>query len=350
MLRQFLGDKIFIQGLKNFYKKHKFHKARFDDLREALEIVSGKYLKGFFDQWVSFPGAPKIKINNTNVLKKGKEYLLKETFQQLQSGKVYKLRVPVAITFEANSKTYQKTLLMEEKKLDIELKLPKKPLRLDVDPEFDVFRKLDRNEIPPALTQIFGAKKIMVLIPSSKNKLLTQSYRRLAKLLTELYSDKVKIKEDDEIRSLPSDFNIWILEWDNRFLAQFSSILKNYKVKLNKEEFKLGNKKVKRKDSSLVLTTKHPSNSMLTLAWVGLENHKAIPGLARKLPHYHKYSYLAFKGDEPTNIVKGKWPVLNSPLTVFLTQAKQQTINIKRGKLISRNALIPLPTTFEVKN
>ena len=40
----------------------------------------------------------------------------------------------------------------------------------------------------------------------------------------------------------------------------------------------------------------------------------------RKLPHYGKYSYLVFEGDEPTNIIKGQWPVLNSPLKKVLSK------------------------------
>ena len=42
------------------------------------------------------------------------------------------------------------------------------------------------------------------------------------------------------------------------------------------------------------------------------DNPAALAGLARKLPHYGKYSYVAFKGDEPTNDAKGQWPVLGS--------------------------------------
>ncbi len=37
--------------------------------------------------------------------------------------------------------------------------LPGRPLRVDVDPEFDLFRRLDRTETPPALSQAFGAEQ-----------------------------------------------------------------------------------------------------------------------------------------------------------------------------------------------
>ena len=52
--------------------------------------------------------------------------------------------------------------------------------------------------------------------------------------------------------------------------------------------------------------------------FIGTTLAEAMPGLGRKLPHYHKYSYLAFEGDGPANIAKGCWPVLDSPMTVFI--------------------------------
>ena len=51
-------------------------------------------------------------------------------------------------------------------------------------------------------------------------------------------------------------------------------------------------------------------------AWVATDTAAAVPGWARKLPHYGKYGYLGFTGDEPKNTVKGQWPVTESPLSV----------------------------------
>jgi hypothetical protein len=48
----------------------------------------------------------------------------------------------------------------------------------------------------------------------------------------------------------------------------------------------------------------------------------ALSGLARKLPHYGKYGYLVFAGDAPDNRVKGQWPPGDSPLRVWLDEAR----------------------------
>src|SRR3989442_932557 len=71
-----------------------------------------------------------------------------------------------------------------------------------------------------------------------------------------------------------------------------------------------------RATSSLIVP--QAQHADLALGWVAADTAAALPGLGRKLPHYAKYSYLTFEGDEPTNIAKGSWPVVESPLTAAL--------------------------------
>ena len=73
---------------------------------------------------------------------------------------------------------------------------------------------------------------------------------------------------------------------------------------------------------------------------------EAVPGLGRKLPHYHKYSYLGFEGVEPVNRVKGRWPVLDSSMTVFVSDEKGSYSKVPLGKLPGRKPLAALPAVF----
>lgn len=344
MLRQKLGDKLFIKSLNAFYKKHRFRNAGFDDLRKIFEESSSVDLNDFFNRWVSSPGAPELKVSQTKVFQVEGKYKLESILEQVQSGKPYSLRVPIAVTLEGESQGYQTTLEMKDKVLEIELEFSAKPLRLDVDPEFDVFRRLARNELPPALTQVYGADKVLILLPS-KEKSLIDSYTGLAESLSKSYSDEVEIKMDNQIQELPMGKTVWILGWENRFLSRFSSELKSYGVSIDNMEAVIDAKRFSRNEHSLALTTRHPDNSELGRAWIGIDNPQAISGFVRKLPHYHKYSYLAFEGDGPTNILKGKWPVLNSPMTIFLSPEK--VVKIKMGKLSSRKALTYLPSPLD---
>jgi aminopeptidase N len=62
MLRQQLGDELFVQGLQDFYKKNEFQIASFDDICRSFEDVSGKEMEASFDQWLTQPGAPELKV------------------------------------------------------------------------------------------------------------------------------------------------------------------------------------------------------------------------------------------------------------------------------------------------
>jgi acetylornithine deacetylase/succinyl-diaminopimelate desuccinylase-like protein len=71
-----------------------------------------------------------------------------------------------------------------------------------------------------------------------------------------------------------------------------------------------------------------------------------MPGLGRKLPHYNKYSYLGFTGDEPTNVFKGQWPVVNSPMSIAVLQSDGKEVELATAKMASRAALAQLPPVF----
>ena len=51
MLRDFLGDEAFFQGLSKYLNDYKFGTAEAHELRLALEKISGKDLNWFFNQW-----------------------------------------------------------------------------------------------------------------------------------------------------------------------------------------------------------------------------------------------------------------------------------------------------------
>ena len=62
MLRRLLGDDAFFEGLRAFFQEFKFRKAGTDDLRQALERVSGRPLDAFFEQWIYGQDVPEVSI------------------------------------------------------------------------------------------------------------------------------------------------------------------------------------------------------------------------------------------------------------------------------------------------
>jgi hypothetical protein len=96
---------------------------------------------------------------------------------------------------------------------------------------------------------------------------------------------------------------------------------------------------IPRKDHSFVLTARLPRNRDMAISLVATDLPAALPGLAQKLPHYHKYSYLAFEGAEPANVAKGRWPVVDSPLTIFLPGKSGSISRVGLAELAPREPL-----------
>jgi hypothetical protein len=349
MLRLELSDETFVQGLKDFYRKYRFRFAAFADLQKSFEKVSGKNLEVEFNQWINRSGAPKITISAASARAENNEYILTALLEQVQPGETYRLRIPVAVTMEGQSPAHQRLVIMKKKRLQLTLRVPARPLRMDIDPEFDVFRKLDRDEIPPAMTQVFGAKKILILLPgSATNENILRSYRELSRSWSQAGPEKVEVMLDSEVERLPSDRAVAIFGWNNRFLDEMAAALSGYHVKISPQGVRINTTEIGRKNHSVVLTARHPQNKDMALTWVASDVVLAFPGLARKLPHYHKYSYLGFKGEEPANILKGRWPVLDSPMTVFVSHADGRVSRVEMGKLTPRVPLATLPPVFSV--
>jgi predicted metalloprotease with PDZ domain len=65
MLRRLLGDEVFFGGVRRFYTEWRFRKAGTDDLRLAMEAVSGRDLNRFFDAWIYGAATPRIRFTYT---------------------------------------------------------------------------------------------------------------------------------------------------------------------------------------------------------------------------------------------------------------------------------------------
>ncbi len=356
MLRLELGDEAFIAAVRDFYRTYTFRLAGFDELEKSFESASGKNLKIEFEQWVTRAGAPELRLEDVVSRNEGRgtkddgkqqgSYTITARLQQTQPGKAYKLNIPVAVTMEGHEKAFQTIISMNEKEQEAVLTVPSRPLRIDIDPEFDIFRRLDKDEIPPAISQALGANKMLIVLPASADKELLSAYKALAEILAESGPDETEVKFDNEVKNLPADRAVAILGWENSLLQEALPAWSGYEVGFTGKNVKIGKNEIPRENHDVVLTARNPRSKDMGLMFIGADHARSVPGLGRKLPHYHKYSYLAFEGDEPSNVAKGRWPVVDSPLTAFFQKNDPNTPRVEMGKLSPRKALISLPRVY----
>lgn len=332
MLRRKIGDENFLKGVKLFYETNKYKTASYDDMRNAMEEVSGLDLTSFFNQWINRTGAPELGIEDISTDMYAGKYRIDISIKQMQDNDAFIIDVPITVATEKGIETF--VFNMNKKVQDFQISLDSKPLKLVVDPQYDVFRILNPAEVPPTLSKIWGSKENVIILPAKANKTQGEIYRKFATQWQNSDNDNFTIKYDEDFKELPIDKTVWIIGFENDFASEINEQLIDYNSNFTTDSVKLENKQLPKKGNSFIFTLFNTEDINKQTIFISIDNEAAVAGLIRKLPHYGKYSYLAFSGDEPTNIAKGQWPVLNSPLVkVFSTEAQKLNVSEKREAL-----------------
>ncbi len=343
MVRRALGDQTFLQALRAFYRTHRFRRASWDDLAAAFSAAGGGEFSHLVGEWTTRPGAPRLEIVEARVDRRPGETMpwgVHLVLRQAGVDRPFPMTVPVALMLEG----CQEAMLVEvgscEASCELEVPCPARPLRLDVDPEFDVMRRLDPLEVPPALSTLFGAQRPLFVLPAAAPAAELEAWRRLASDWARPTAPETVL--DTEIEALPGDRSCWVLGWANRLGPEVARRVAEQGVALEGDHIRLPDHELSRAGHSLVLVARAEGNPAAAVGWVAADPGAAIPGLARKLPHYTRYSYLAFKGAAPDNVAKGMWRPLASPLVVNLGGGELPPL-----RLPSREPLAPLPPAFD---
>jgi len=372
MLRRDLGDATFIAGLRRFYADNAFRAAGYEQLRLAFEQVSGRDLPGFFAAWTQRTGAPELALSRVileppaEAAAPGDEgpsgmapiraegtgrapssaevadgaptskevavpgpatehpaagarpnggYRLVGQVEQTQPAAPFPVQVPLVVHL-ADGGLVQHRLPMDARTLDFDLELPAAPLRLALDPEFDLFRHLAPGENPPSLSALFGAERGLMVLAAAEPADLAAGYRQLAQAWLG-QAPGWELVLDQDLDRLPADRPVWLLGWSNRFLTELAARAPGLDPKHRR--LTLDDQVIEGDDASLALVREQAGRP---LGLIASSTAAALPGLARKLPHYGKYGYLAFTGPEPVNRIKGQWPAGESALQVWFTPAR----------------------------
>lgn len=145
MLRQIVGKGPFFSTLRGFAKRFGGKQAGWENIQKVFEEESGKRLYGFFSQWLDRPGGPQLKLENVSYRETSKGYLI--SGEVVQEGEVYQLLLPIEVDEGLEKKSF--LLEVSRGRSFFSTEVPKIPLRISLDPEGHLFRKLYPEEIIP---------------------------------------------------------------------------------------------------------------------------------------------------------------------------------------------------------
>ena len=177
-LRARLGEDTFQKGIQLFWDKHKFTAADFEDLRTAFEDVAKLPLTDFFDQWLDRTGAPELNVADARMTGSGNNTKLK--IRITQDDEPYALSLPFHVLVKNEQMDFRVDLSQSAQTFSLATR--KKATSVQIDADFEVWRKLKPEEAPPILGDIIAAKTLQIV---TTNQSLDESALALAIELSE---------------------------------------------------------------------------------------------------------------------------------------------------------------------
>jgi aminopeptidase N len=335
MLRIELGDELFLRSLRDLYTERRFQRTSFADIEVLFSRNSGRDLSRFFAQWVDRTGAPALAVE-VNARPDGTADIL---VRQLQQEPSYELIAPIALYYDKQTEAQIVELTINQTETSLNVPDYASLQAVLLDPYFDVFRRLDVTEMPPTIRQMFGSREIMFVIPPENRHLWIE----MAEFFTGDPAINAEIVMQEDFQLLPSNKSVWIMGRDNPATRIIAEAVEVFGVRISDAGLSLQGSELLHSNRSTVLTATHPDDPELSIGWIHADSEAAMPGLTEKLPHYGRYSYLSFIGNEPTNDVKGQWENPESPL---LWRKPGLSANVQLALLPARTPLAELPPKY----
>ena len=311
VLRRHVGEENFWNALRTIYSKYLFEITSWSDFKENFEEISGKSLDIFFEQWINRSGAPELILEDIEFIQSGNESIIRGKLAQKPS--FYDLQVPVSL--DTDRETMVKTISFHERSASFEFITASVPKKLTVDPDMDIFRKLYPSEIPPSINNLKASGGMLVVKADS----LKTDIEKIAKLLLEgLGVKNYQIIHEKDLPQLKwfADDILWIGMPSKPDL--FKSLPE--KVVFDQEGFILNNVRYSKEEDVFFGVFADPDAKDRVMSIFLPLSTQNLEVVARKIPHYGKYGYLAFSKGQ--NMDKGEWPVDHSPLIHYFDTVK----------------------------
>ena len=141
MLQAQLGDDTFWRGVQAYVEQHAHGSVETVDLRRAMEQVSGRDLRGFFQQWTERTGSPTLTVSERHV---GDELVV--TVKQETSETMPVFHIPVEVTVAVGGERVTASDWMDDDTLQLRLPITGEVQWVAIDPHGAVLGKWTHSQ------------------------------------------------------------------------------------------------------------------------------------------------------------------------------------------------------------
>ena len=313
-LRELYGDDSFFTAIRDFIHENSFRKASWHDIQCAFEKVTGEKLYTHFGYWLNRKDIPRLDVKNAELsVQQGQ---LKLNFELLQKGEVYPLLIPVSLYTETGKR--MQFVHVKKSKEKISLLLDEMPNKVVIDENYEIMRQLAPEEISPVLAGIMGKQKLTVVV-SSRQRSIYQP------IIDALGIENITYATPDKITFSKIKKNSFLI-------AGYDNITVNM----------LFGKQAVPKDGVRIKVYKNPYNASECIALLHAKNKTEAQAVQRKIPHYGKYTELAFRNGRNT------YKAIAKADNGILVLSRPAPRVLKPGMLTTVDSIIPYLTASRI--
>lgn len=289
MARTRMGAEAFDRSLHWMARAYRWRHVSWTDFFSTFAEVSGQDFVSFEAEWVERAGAPKIELGTTRVSEAASGFRLE--LELRQSEPFYELDLPVRVRTEGGVR--EELVRLEGAATTLQLQFAARPLRVEIDPGYDVFRHLDADEREATLSEFFGVPQRNTLVTAELQE--GEGAKSLAAALAQ--DGAATAKGPVALARISSTLPAAIqLPPESRFDPSGKLVLGEHQFDPATEAAVLA-----------LRGARGPELHIIT------GDSTQLPPLGRKLHHYGRYSYLVFRSG--SNVAKGNWSVAGGPLS-----------------------------------
>ena len=142
MLRSYVGDEAFFAALKSYLTRHAYNSVEVDDLRQAMEDVTGEDLNWFFNQWYLSSGHPQLKIQQSYA-----DSTLTLQVDQVQDSTTTPIfRLPTYVDVWVNGKKDRYSVVVDQVSQVLEFPAAQRPDLVIFDGEAELLAQVDHQK------------------------------------------------------------------------------------------------------------------------------------------------------------------------------------------------------------
>ena len=165
MLRRAVRDEQFFPAMREFVAENGFRVSSWTDIRHTFERATRRDLGWFFEQWVDGVAMPELALDGVRVLAAGDKHELRFTLTQKPPASV--LSVPLTVYFERGGSEVVNLQISGERQ-EFTFLLNEKAVRVVLDENYDVFRRLTPAEVPPMIDTLLTRQRVTLLAPAGE--------------------------------------------------------------------------------------------------------------------------------------------------------------------------------------